>query len=122
MVVRVACLRVMKRALRLAKNWNAIVATETEIERSHLRGLIDEEYSKSVNGFVQIDTEYLTFLNSRLDMIEHYKSPYERPTHYAQHATVLDFHSMKKQQQISAHAKLPNSKQNIILTPPKKIK
>ena len=55
-------------------------------------------------------------------MIEHYKSPYERPTHYAQHATVLDFHSMKKQKQISVHAKLPNSKQNIILTPPKKIK
>merc|ERR1712004_12928 len=115
-------MRVLKRALRLAKNWNAVVASDTHLERNHIRRLIDEEYFKLKEGNSKICEEYLKAMNSRLDMIEHYRTPFERPTHYAQHATIVDFHSMKKQKKISTQAKLPSSKQNVILNTPKKIK
>merc|ERR1711953_318685 len=90
-------MRVLKRALRLAKNWDAVVAADTHLERNHIRRLINEEYFKVKEGSSQISEEYLKAMNSRLDMIEHYRTPFERPTHYAQHATIVDFHSMKKQ-------------------------
>ena len=64
MDLRLPCIRLMKRAVRLAKNWHAVVPAATESERSHLMNLIKEEFSKHAQDMSVVDNAYIKSLSS----------------------------------------------------------
>merc|ERR550532_630438 len=106
MATRVATWKVLKRAIRLSKHWKAANVEDTLTERNHMRKLIHDEYNKCNERSTEMDQDVLASVNDRLDMIEHYKTPFERPTHYAQHATIIDYQKMSRQKTILKRTKL----------------